>query len=86
MADDVVVPLRPLPKGIKPTSTVNASVVSTLQRYLQQAKKGEITSLAVAFVRPNHEIMTAWSSGDGRHQLLAAISMLQFEYARDTVE
>lgn len=79
MAD--IVPLRPLPKGISPESAVNQSVVDMLEKHLQEARRGEIASIAMAFIRPSGKVHTAWSSTDESHKMLGAIATLQYEYA-----
>lgn len=85
MSDDIV-PIRPLPKGIVAGSPVNKSVVALLEKYLDQARCGEINGIAVALSRPNGEINSFWSSTDAQHKVMAAIACLQWEYARDMMD
>jgi len=82
---DKVVTLRKAPEGIVPGDAVNHSVVEILEKYLNQARRGEITGLAAAIVRPNHTVATFWSSTEQGHAVLGAIAVLQHEYARDTL-
>ena len=85
MPDDVV-PIRPLPKGLAAGSPINDSVVALLEKYLEQARRGEINGIAVALSRPNGAINSFWSSTDAQHKVMAAIACLQWEYARDMME
>lgn len=82
---DKIVALRGDLDGIVPGDAVNHSVVKILEKHLDQARRGEISGIAVALVRPNGTTSTFWSSTEHGHAVLGAIAVLQHEYARDTL-
>lgn len=71
-----VVPLNP---GQVVTGEPNHDIVEMLERYLEEARKGEIVGLAIAFARPNDVTATAFWYGEAGHKLTAAVAMLNHD-------
>lgn len=56
----------------------NMSVIERVEEALEQAKAGEIRSIALAVVRPDFALNTAWSDcNDATGPLIAATVLLQ---------
>ena len=58
-------------------ATVNQDIVAMLEQYLDEAKRGEISMLALAGIRPDHSCVTQSSGGERVQSLLGAIVILQ---------
>lgn len=59
------------------TAPVNKDVVASLERLLEEAKRGEIQSLAYAAVKPCGDSVTGWNNRAHYHQLLGALLVVQ---------
>lgn len=64
---------------------INADLVMLLEKFLASAQAGDITSMAMAFTNADGSISTRWSGGDQCVTMLAAITMLQHEFAASVV-
>lgn len=53
------------------------SAVETLEVALAQARAGEIASIAIAVVRPNGAVNTAFSATTEAARLMGAVALLQ---------
>lgn len=75
---DVVVPLY---GAAPPSGEPDQEIVEMLERYLDQAKRGEIDGLAVALSRPNGNGLTEWvcNRGDATHTLHSSAVRLAHE-------
>lgn len=71
-----VVPLTPgrLLKG-----EPDPNVIELLEKFLEQARRGEVDGIAIAASRPNDMTATAFWFGNCGHRLTAAVSMVQFD-------
>ena len=64
-----------------------ATVVALLETYLERARRGEITAVAVAHVNAGNRIGCGYDLGTaGHHLLIAAQSMASFELLADARE
>ena len=64
----------------------NADVVAFLTDRLKEAKAGAITGVAMAWIGVAQSVNTDWSSGMAdRHDMVAAVTMLQFKVIRACV-
>lgn len=57
-----------------PVSYVAPDILRLAEDLLKQVKRGEITSLAVCYVRPNRTVCTDWASGTAPGNLMIAAS------------
>lgn len=74
------------PDAIAP-GDVNAEVVELLEKYLAQAKRGEILGISVAMNRANGHIATEWCGASGsRFPLGYAIGLLSTRYYLSQME
>lgn len=56
---------------------INKDVVASLERLLEEAKRGEIQSFAFAAVRPCGDSVTGWNNRAHYHHLLGALLVVQ---------
>jgi hypothetical protein len=65
-------------RGDIPPGEVNEDVISMLERYLERARSGEVTSVAIGIVHSNAtRIGTEWSAAIGESfMLIAAVATL----------
>lgn len=56
---------------------VNKELVASLEKLLEDAKRGELQSLAYAAVRPCGDSVTGWNNRAHYHQLLGALLVVQ---------
>jgi hypothetical protein len=54
-----------------------ASVIETLEDALEDAKAGNIRSVAIAVVRPDLALNACWSDSDSAAPLIGAVALLQ---------
>lgn len=57
-------------------AAISAEVVAVLEDYLQMAKRGEITAIAVAAVEPGGTVVHQASASDQQVLLLGAVTRL----------
>lgn len=60
----------------------DSSVVERLEYVLELARKGEVSSVAVAFVLRDGRVNCAWSKAPSQALLLGAISRLKHRFNR----
>ena len=72
--------LRSIEGRTRPAQVL-ADVVEILQRTLQEAREGKITSVALAICRSDNDVETIASPSDNFHRMLGAVSQLQFNMA-----
>jgi orotidine-5'-phosphate decarboxylase len=60
-----------------PRAEITRSVVEMLEAALADAKRGDIAAAALAIVRPNGAMNTAWSDMDPVAPLLGAVALLE---------
>lgn len=58
-------------------------VIETLEEVLAHAKDGEISAVAIAFIRPDGSCNTQRSATDDMGRLLGAITLLQARATRE---
>lgn len=62
-------------------------IIEVLERYLAEAKRGEITGVALAVCRPNENIGTEWCGVCGaKFPLGYAVTLLQSRYYLSQIE
>jgi hypothetical protein len=70
--------------GVTANPEPNADVIRLLERFLEEAKRGEIKAVALAMVRPNRDVTTGWTTSDQLLTLLlGAVSGLQARMASE---
>lgn len=66
---------------------VDAEIVELLERYLAQAKRGEVTGVGIVVCRPNDHIGTEWCGVSGaKFPLGYAIGLLNTRYYLAQIE
>jgi hypothetical protein len=78
-ADLKVVPFAPRETI---ATAISEDVVELLSDLMARAADGEVSSLAVAFVRPDGSVAVTWSACDQVAAQLGAITSLHVQYAR----
>ena len=58
-------------------SPVIPEIVSTLERFLEEAKRGEIDGIAIAISRPNDTVRASFHFGTSSFRLFGAVAFLQ---------
>ena len=65
-----------------PPGAANPDMVKTLERLLDEAKRGEIIGFAYATALPNDSQGSGWEgTAAASHQLLTAVTMLHHRYS-----
>lgn len=64
-------------------TAVHDSVIETLEEALKEARAGDITCIALAFVRPSGAINTSVSATDNVGALLGALALAQFRLCNE---
>lgn len=76
-----------LDKGALPPGEPDQEIIEILERYLSEARRGEITAVAIAVARPNEYTATQWCGASGtKFQLGHAISLLNHRYYQAILE
>lgn len=79
---EVVSPFGPLISAEAPDQTV----VDFLERLLEEARRGEINTIAVAYVRPSREKNWEWKGSGYVDSLLASVQGLSYSLTRSWVD
>ncbi len=58
-------------------SPVIPEIVSMLERFLDEAKRGEIDGIALAISRPNDTVRASYHFGPSSFRLFGAVALLQ---------
>lgn len=63
-----------------------ASVIETLEAILADARAGNISAIALAYLRPDGSANNCWSDTHTSMTLIGAITILQYSIAGATME